>query len=366
MVFGDLWPAGRCRSELEAKEMEPVFLDQSLVFFANGGEAPEVASVSVIISIVVALLLLYWFLRLDCVPCSANGNPRKRVREVTSVPIASMPQQSQPVNLFSLQPLPVSAPLTPPTFVSLAELRTLPRPLVSTGLRLAFGDPNQHQSQNQSNPLLYQSTERRNPTVPPRPGIPSLPSRPPCSHSHSLVFLWLTVLGFLVGKGEQLQRTLAEKRQKHYRALLGAAEKSAARRLREKDAEVERAALRSSELEDRLARLRTESMAWQAKAMADQATAASLHAQLQHAAATAATDPAACGDPPPADDAESAYVDPGRAEPDHVCRTCRRRPASAVLLPCRHLCLCDACDGTAESCPVCRSIRTGSIHVFLS
>ncbi|KAJ8464598.1 hypothetical protein OPV22_027150 [Ensete ventricosum] len=310
-------------SELEAKEMEPVFLDQSLVFFANG----------------------------------ANGNPRKRVREVTSVPIASMPQQSQPVNLFSLQPLPVSAPLTPPTFVSLAELRTLPRPLVSTGLRLAFGDPNQHQSQNQSNPLLCSSS----------PASSSLFS--------SVFFEDLAaqinqqkdeIQQFLHAQGEQLQRTLAEKRQKHYRALLGAAEKSAARRLREKDAEVERAALRSSELEDRLARLRTESMAWQAKAMADQATAASLHAQLQHAAATAATDPAACGDPPPADDAESAYVDPGRAEPDHVCRTCRRRPASAVLLPCRHLCLCDACDGTAESCPVCRSIRTGSIHVFLS
>lgn len=316
-------------SELEAKEMEPLFLDQSLVFFANG----------------------------------ANGNPRKRGREVTSVPMASMPQQSQPVNLFSLQPLPVSAPLPPPTLVSLAELRTLPRPLVSTGLRLAFGDQNQHQSQNQSNPLLCSSS----------PASSSLFS--------SLLFEDLAaqinqqkdeIEQFLHAQGEQLQRTLAEKRQKHYGALLGAAEKSAARRLREKEAEVEREALRSSELEDRLARLRTESMAWQAKAMADQVTAASLHAQLQHAAATAATapqgNPGGCGDPLPAEDAESANVNPGHAEPEHACRTCRRRPASVVLVPCRHLCLCDACDGgqsPAESCPVCGCVTTGRIRVLL-
>jgi E3 ubiquitin-protein ligase BOI-like protein len=150
--------------------------------------------------------------------------------------------------------------------------------------------------------------------------------------------------------------------------------------VREKEVEASMAARRGDELEERLARLRAEAAAWQAKAMSDQSTAAALHAQLQQAAAAAQArsgkateqDDEAVG---AANDAECGFVDPDRvvevvAPPlDRPCRACRLRPASTVLLPCRHLCVCDACEprvSASAACPVCRCPVTGTVQVFFS
>lgn len=173
---------------------------------------------------------------------------------------------------------------------------------------------------------------------------------------HSRIYPWI--------QADQLRRSLAERRHRHYRSLLGAAEESASRRLREKEAELDRAARRAAELEDRVTRLRAESMAWQAKALADQATAANLHSQLHQAATAAAA--AADANELPIDDAESAHIDPRRVEPSKACRSCWSRPISVVVMPCRHLSLCADCDAGALPCPLCGSARSGSVHVLLS
>jgi E3 ubiquitin-protein ligase BOI-like protein len=148
--------------------------------------------------------------------------------------------------------------------------------------------------------------------------------------------------------------------------------------VREKEVEASMAARRGDELDERLARLRAEAAAWQAKAMSDQSTAAALHAQLQQAAAAAqarsgkATEQ---DDNVAADDAESGFIDTDRvvevvAPPlDRPCRACRLRPASTVLLPCRHLCVCEACEpavSASAACPVCRCPVTGTVQVFFS
>ncbi|KAH7687487.1 E3 ubiquitin-protein ligase BOI-like protein [Dioscorea alata] len=280
-----------------------------------------------------------------------GGNPRKRGREAMAV----VGQHGGTVSLFSLQPQP-----PPPTVVSLAQLQiqrqhTPAPPIVSTGLRLAFED---------------QTTF-----------VSSSPSPSPSSSLPPLISSLLSddlavqikqhndeIDRFLRSQAEQLRTALTQTRHRHYRSLLAATEEAAARRLRDKDAEVERATRRSAELEDRLTRLRSELMAWQAKALSDQATAASLHVQLQQAAAAAATAGPVHGETnePPADDAESAHIDPVRTKPSpKACRACHSRPLSVVLMPCRHLCLCSACDAAAISCPVCRSVRTGSVQVLL-
>ncbi|XP_064961902.1 BOI-related E3 ubiquitin-protein ligase 1-like [Musa acuminata AAA Group] len=284
----------------------------------------------------------------------ANGNAQKRSREAAGIPLAPPPQQqNHPVSLISLQAQPCS-----PALVNLAPQHQIHQPsLLTTCLGLASEDKQHHRSPKQFN--LFSSSPASSSSC---SSLFSSELAAQINHQNN------EIEQFLLAKGEQLRRALAERRQRHYRALLSAAEKSAARRLREKEAEVEREARRRAELEDRLGRLRTESMAWQAKAMADQATAAALHAQLQQAVA-ARPPPAAggeCGDPPTAEDAESAYVDPNRVEHEVACRTCRWRRASVVLLPCRHLCLCDACEAAAELCPVCACARAGSVGVFLS
>ncbi|KAJ8505285.1 hypothetical protein OPV22_006171 [Ensete ventricosum] len=288
----------------------------------------------------------------------ANGaapNPRKRGRGGIAFPETAPPpppqqlQENHPVDLLSLQPQRTSAPLG-----SFAQHQSLPSLLVSTGLRLSFKDRCQQQNQKQSNALLSSSSSF----------LSSLLSEELTTHINQQKG---EIEQFLHVEAEKLRRGLAERRRRHYRYLLSAANESAARRLREEEAEAERAARRSAELEGRLARLRIELMAWKAKATADQATAASLQAQLQQAAAAAAQ--ARGGEASPTEDAESTFMDPHRVEQGRACRACRERLASVVLLPCRHLCLCDACDGgggPVESCPVCGCVKAGSVRVYLT
>lgn len=171
-----------------------------------------------------------------------------------------------------------------------------------------------------------------------------------------------------------MRRTLAEKRQRHYRALLAAAEESVARKLREKEGEVEKAARRNSELQARAAQLSAEAQVWQARARAQEATAATLQAQLQQAIMTGGgcaqqqDGVLGCAAGEGAEDAESAYVDPERVDLSSgpSCKACGKRVASVVLLPCRHLCVCTECDGVVQACPLCLSFRSSSVEVFLS
>lgn len=146
---------------------------------------------------------------------------------------------------------------------------------------------------------------------------------------------------------------------------------------------MEKATRRNAELEARAAQLSVEAQVWQAKARAQEATAASLQAQLQQAIMNnnggggGTAQDSRRGDDglmctgEVAEDAESAYVDPDRVVSVGVsggptCRVCRKRVASVVLLPCRHLCVCKECDRVVQACPLCFNMRDSSVEVFLS
>ncbi|TMW84680.1 hypothetical protein EJD97_024653, partial [Solanum chilense] len=223
--------------------------------------------------------------------------------------------------------------------------------IVSTGLQLAFGDQ-LHQQHSVSHLSLHHQSS--NDFL--------------ASHSKQQQH---EIDHFLQLQGEQLRRTLEEKRKRHYHALIGAMEESTARRLKEKETEVEKAGRRNTELEARASQLIAEARAWQVKACEQEVTAATLQAQLQQAMvngggmSTVEGDGGGGGE---AEDAESVYVDPDRVVESTgrpSCKGCRKRFASVVLLPCRHLCLCIECDVVAQSCPLCRSIRTSSVEVFI-
>ncbi|KAH7279006.1 hypothetical protein KP509_37G000100 [Ceratopteris richardii] len=49
-----------------------------------------------------------------------------------------------------------------------------------------------------------------------------------------------------------------------------------------------------------------------------------------------------------------------------LCRRCQIKEASVVLLPCLHLCLCVRCKDDCERCPMCTSLKSASVEVFLS
>ncbi|XP_009628283.1 BOI-related E3 ubiquitin-protein ligase 1-like isoform X1 [Nicotiana tomentosiformis] len=282
-----------------------------------------------------------------------GANSRKRGREHTTSnttasmnPLISMQSQPQLIDLTQLH--------TP------SQQQQQQTTIVSTGLRLAFEDQSHQQQQRQQYSVSPQFSQS---SILLKEGLASHFKQQQDEIEH-----------FLRVQGEQLRRTLEEKRKRHYHALLGATEETIARRLREKDTEVEKAARRNAELEARAVQLTAEARAWQTKTRELEVTAVTLQAQLQQVAMMNGGmnlperddgGGISCGGE--AEDAESAYVDPDRVveSTGPSCKACRKRFASVVLLPCRHLCLCTECDAVAQSCPLCRSIRSSSVEVFL-
>ncbi|KAF3796700.1 Kinesin-related protein 11 [Nymphaea thermarum] len=56
----------------------------------------------------------------------------------------------------------------------------------------------------------------------------------------------------------------------------------------------------------------------------------------------------------------------GRDTNSHVCKVCFEAPTAAILLPCRHFCLCKPCSLACLECPLCRTKIDDRIIAFTS
>uniref|UniRef100_A0ACD5UQ57 Uncharacterized protein n=1 Tax=Avena sativa TaxID=4498 RepID=A0ACD5UQ57_AVESA len=173
---------------------------------------------------------------------------------------------------------------------------------------------------------------------------------------------------------ERMRAGLELARRRHVRALVLAAERAAAGRLQAAEAALELARCRNATLSERLGQISAEGQAWIGVAKSHEAVVAGLRATLeqllQSPCAAAAEGPAGAGDAEdarsccfetPADDGEAAS-NKSRAP----CKACGDGESCVLLLPCRHLCLCPACDATVDTCPVCAARKNASLHVLLS
>ncbi|XP_039146241.1 probable BOI-related E3 ubiquitin-protein ligase 2 [Dioscorea cayenensis subsp. rotundata] len=190
-------------------------------------------------------------------------------------------------------------------------------------------------------------------------------------------------------QNERLRSGVEEIRKRHCRAMLSALEDRVAKRMMEKDAELEMARRRNADLEEKLRQLASENQIWFNVARNNEAVVSGLRSTLEQAL----LQNAAVGVPPvegvgdsdggafAVDDAQSccfeARIAGGDEEADAErknkalkrrmeCKVCGEREACVLVLPCRHFCLCRDCESFVDTCPVCQSAKNGNLHVFLS
>ncbi|XP_051206089.1 probable BOI-related E3 ubiquitin-protein ligase 3 [Lolium perenne] len=177
---------------------------------------------------------------------------------------------------------------------------------------------------------------------------------------------------------ERMRAGLEEARPRHVRALLSAAERAAAGRLRAAEAALELARCRNATLSERLGQISAEGQAWIGVAKSHEAVVAGLRATLEQLLQSAAAQGAA-GEEADAEDALSCCfetptggddaADDGEAASNKsraACKACGEGESCVLVLPCRHLCLCPACDAAVDKCPVCAATKNASLHVLLS
>ncbi|XP_074562572.1 BOI-related E3 ubiquitin-protein ligase 1-like [Curcuma longa] len=182
----------------------------------------------------------------------------------------------------------------------------------------------------------------------------------------------LEIDAFVRFQNERLLSELKEMRTRHCQAFLSSLPKQAEKSLMEKEAELQSAARRNSELEEKVRQLSEENRFWFNMAKNNEAVASNLRSSLEQAllrgGASYGNGEVAADVVLDTDDVESCCeAENSVADAPHgkSCKACGVRDVSVLLLPCRHLCLCEDCEPGADGCPLCGATKKNSFRVLM-
>lgn len=195
---------------------------------------------------------------------------------------------------------------------------------------------------------------------------------------------------YITLQNERLRLALQEQRKQQLATILRKIEAKATVLLKQKDEELVKARNRAMELEECVRKMEVESQSWQRVAAEKEAMVVSLSNTLEQLREQQQQGCSSYG----IDDAESCCDDNdypcnnkrnrvgGNDEREYeeqkpetgnrsammmmVCRFCNSRNSCMLLLPCRHLCSCKACEPFIDACPLCKSPKTASIEALFS
>ncbi|AEE75262.1 unnamed protein product [Arabidopsis thaliana] len=185
---------------------------------------------------------------------------------------------------------------------------------------------------------------------------------------------------------ERMRMEIEEKRKTQGRRIVEAVEQGLMKTLRAKDDEINHIGKLNLFLEEKVKSLCVENQIWRDVAQSNEATVNALRSNLQQVLAavernrweeppTVADDAqSCCGSNDEGDSEEERWKLAGEAQDTKkmcrvgmsMCRSCGKGEASVLLLPCRHMCLCSVCGSSLNTCPICKSPKTASLHVNLS
>ncbi|KAK8567678.1 hypothetical protein V6N13_105633 [Hibiscus sabdariffa] len=182
---------------------------------------------------------------------------------------------------------------------------------------------------------------------------------------------------------EHLTEGIRDLKKRHTASFLAAVEKGIGMKLREKDVELETVNRKNRELVERIKQVTMEAQNWHYRAKYNESVVNVLKTNLEQVISQSQgaeqLGKEGFGDSE-VDDAAS-YVDPNNflsipvaggakcVSGNHygvICKACKAKEVSVLLMPCRHLCLCQDCDVLISVCPVCQGMKTASVRVYLS
>ncbi|GJV73633.1 probable BOI-related E3 ubiquitin-protein ligase 3 [Tanacetum coccineum] len=150
-------------------------------------------------------------------------------------------------------------------------------------------------------------------------------------------------------EAEKMRSETAEMRRRSAKRLIVAANEGLMKRLKIKEEEITRLNQVNWSLEEKLKSLLVENQIWRELAQTNEATAYNLQqllaqAQLQQQEQTLVNDDIADGE----SCCGSNYEEDVSTK---KCLECGKKESCVLVLPCRHLCLCNVCESTTTICP---------------
>lgn len=176
---------------------------------------------------------------------------------------------------------------------------------------------------------------------------------------------------FISVQNERLKLALLEHRKQQISTILRKLESRAAFLLRQKDEEIAKHLNKRIEFENMIRAMEIECQTWQRVAKENEAIVMSLTNTIEQLKQSDVCLSLNNNNNGVAEDAESCCdnnVEFQENEQEkkvmNVCRSCNSWESCVILLPCRHLCSCKACDAFLDSCPVCGMVKKSSIEVL--
>ncbi|GKE17317.1 probable BOI-related E3 ubiquitin-protein ligase 3 [Tanacetum coccineum] len=167
-----------------------------------------------------------------------------------------------------------------------------------------------------------------------------------------------------------MRSEINEMRKRSSRRMIMAANEGIMKRLKIKEEEITRLNQVNWSLEEKLKSLLVENQIWRELAQTNEATAYNLQQLLAQAQLQQQEQEEQTLVNDDIDDAESCcetnYEEDGSNKVNSItnkCLKCGKKESCVLMLPCRHLCLCNVCESTTTICPVCTSTKSAALLI---
>lgn len=164
---------------------------------------------------------------------------------------------------------------------------------------------------------------------------------------------------------KKIKMELEERQRKQAKLVASAMSETVVKKLKEKDDQIQGMKKWNLILQDRIRSLYLENQLLREVARNNEATANSLRTNLEQVLLL--QEEHVSGEEE--EEVGSSCTGAGGSnEQQQVCRKCGEHESSVLLLPCRHLCLCNVCGSGSqvEMCPICHANTNATLHLNLS